>query len=299
VSWADVGINAAYTVEISFCGSGNNRERRLIKSYALQQSKNLQSGNEEIVPVNEQLRGILRTYQNEKHYSQETLRNLGSQLCLAMASYSNLRLSTTKPSYKYKREKTHQPDEGENDDTSVDNDNNINNGDEEEAQVEAFELPPLHEVETLEELEQPFLLSSVISDKLIPGIAAEEVSLLCSSSGGGNCYLDNHNGSANGRFEAEVALRKYIHVVGGADSTPQSSSVHVSDKTTVTPSDSTSDNKKSHKSSAKSSKKRRNKKDEETTEVTIVRISTTMQVLTLTHLETRPLPLHCHIVKHL
>ena len=265
VSWCDVGINAAYTVEISFCGSGNNRERKLIKSYAQQRSKNLNSGNEEVILVNEKLRGILKTYQTEKHYSQECLRDLGSQLCLAIASYCNLGSTAKDGADKGKQDKLQQQqsDEVDNDDLSVGNDSKSNNGDEEdEAQDLALELPHLHEIDAAEDLHLPFLLPSVISDKLISVLAEED----SSAQYGGSTYITDDSGrtQSNSRIEAEVALRKCIRVVGGAERAPQSNNTETTNKPTILPSEPTRDNKKSTKSSAKGNKKRKNKPDEDT-----------------------------------
>lgn len=252
VSWSDVGINAAYTIEISFCGSGNNAERKLIKSYALQRLKGLNNESEENVPVNEKLRAILKTYQTEKHYSQECLRDLGKQICLAMSTYGNLGVSAKRGADKYRQR---QPDEGVDDDVSVENDSRNNYDDEEDDTL--LDLPQLYEVDTEEELHQPFLQPSIISEKLLAFVVSEDLITFLN-------YTAKDREDKNVRLETEIALRKSVRVMGVVEKAPQSSSSEVSDSIIGSVHDPcTKDSKKVSKMSTKGSKKRRSKKEDE------------------------------------
>ena len=243
VSWSDVGINASYTIEISFCGSGNNRERKLIKNYGLNRLKSLNGGEESTVAVNEELRSILKTYQTVKHYSQECLYDLGTQMCLAMASYGNINLAVKRGADCFSQDDEDHDDDHDHVDHDDDKDNDSG------AVNSMRNFPPLYEIISVDDLHQPILHSSVISDKVITFINGNE-SLFKSNSFSGKGSSDNL------RIQVETALRKCIRVVGVADDKVP----HASDDKEVERDEGKSNEDSGTKLSAKGHKKKSKKK---------------------------------------
>ena len=106
VTWRSAGVSAAYTVEISFCGNGNNAEVKLIKTLAahykkkrsrLEQLKGtLNCYSDHLAQLGTstkwtaELTNILRAGGFTNHYSEGDLMAMGTEICLAIHSYSNL-----------------------------------------------------------------------------------------------------------------------------------------------------------------------------------------------------------------
>ena len=197
VSWTDVHINASYTVEISFCGSGNNREKKLIKNFSLSRNKVLKEDSGCIAEVNEELREILKTYRTEKHYSQRCLLNLGTQMCLAIAAYGNMGSAPKRGVDRC----------SEDDDVSSEFDFE-NKDSHSEADTSTF-LPSLSQMKSVEELFKPILRSVVLSRGLAANISDDD----------SFCNHKNLTSSSADkiRIQAEVDLRNCFRIRSSTD----------------------------------------------------------------------------------
>jgi len=101
VSWRNIGISAAYTVEISFCGNGNNTEIKLIKAMMSHHRKTKTKADETVrtyerylteeegpwaAPLNQ----ALKAYKTNVHYTEDALISMGFDIGHAVHAYSNL-----------------------------------------------------------------------------------------------------------------------------------------------------------------------------------------------------------------
>ena len=106
VTWRNAGVSAAYTVEISFCANGDNMEVKLIKTLATQYKRKHTREQKLNGTLNcyrdylddlgnstkwsAELTRIMHSYSTTAHYTEEDLLSMGSEICLAIYSYSNL-----------------------------------------------------------------------------------------------------------------------------------------------------------------------------------------------------------------
>ena len=106
VTWRNAGVSAAYTVEISFCGNGNNAEVKLIKTLAAHYNKrrtrldhtdnSLNYYRDHLLELGSNTKwsaalcDILQAYGTTAHYTESDLLNMGTEICLAIHAFANL-----------------------------------------------------------------------------------------------------------------------------------------------------------------------------------------------------------------
>ena len=130
VTWMGTGVEGAYTVELSFCGNGNNRESRILKnafqmdkfaggdpadsySYlpplrpsnsddfaALAESSTLEADDgrvkesdisKDMIEQDSEFLNLVESYKAAKHYTQGDYKAMGRDLCRALQHFANVR----------------------------------------------------------------------------------------------------------------------------------------------------------------------------------------------------------------
>lgn len=107
VCWRSMGILAAYTIEISFCGNGDNLESKIIKkslqsaTKAAQATKDVErsdlldvlSGNGKHAKI---LQALVDRSKKYTHYTQRNLLDIGKEIALAIYDFTNLKRNSGK-----------------------------------------------------------------------------------------------------------------------------------------------------------------------------------------------------------
>ena len=98
VMWSQIGVEASYTIESSFCSNGNNKECKLLKKYfdakgkgiAFAKAEEVYSTAGSIPSIDSPLVDILKEYKNCRHYSKSDLQSMGRDIGIAIFHFANL-----------------------------------------------------------------------------------------------------------------------------------------------------------------------------------------------------------------
>lgn len=101
-AWKNVGVCGSYTVEVSFCGNGNNRETEILRHVEreayLQETGKAGSGLATTMhwrgdgqrSLEEEIQRLREYYATGRHYSQLDLKRIGRDIGLSIFHFSNL-----------------------------------------------------------------------------------------------------------------------------------------------------------------------------------------------------------------
>lgn len=98
VSWRDIGIEGAYTIEASFCSNGDNDERRNInqafknESFRNDDDDNSINSNvsDKMLFVSANAESLRLSYQHIRHYTRNDYLKMGQDIAIAIFKFANL-----------------------------------------------------------------------------------------------------------------------------------------------------------------------------------------------------------------